>query len=61
MGKSKFEVYEDFAGEHRFRLLAGNGEIIAVSEGYVSKAACTVGIDSVKKNAFNAEIVEVKE
>ena len=30
----KFEVYQDKAGEYRFRLKARNGEIIAVSEGY---------------------------
>ena len=33
----KFEVYVDNAGEHRFRLKAGNGEIILSSEGYSAK------------------------
>ena len=47
----KFEMYIDKAGEHRFRLKAKNGEIIAVSEGYRSKASCENGIDSVRKNA----------
>lgn len=54
----KFEMYEDKAGEYRFRLKAGNGEIIAVSEGYKAKAGCENGIESVKKNAPEAEIVE---
>ncbi len=54
----KFEVYEDKAGEFRFRLTARNGEIIATSEGYKQKASCINGIESVKKNAADAEIVE---
>ena len=52
-----FEVYRDAAGEYRFRLKAGNNEVIAVSEGYKSKAACLKGIESVKRNAA-AEVVE---
>ncbi len=54
----KFEMYRDKAGEFRFRLKARNGEIIATSEGYTSKAACENGIESVRKNAPVAEIVE---
>jgi uncharacterized protein YegP (UPF0339 family) len=47
----KFEVYKDKAGEFRFRLKAGNGEIILASEGYKQKASCMNGIASVRKNA----------
>ena len=54
----KFEMYTDKAGEYRFRLKARNGEVIAVSEGYTSKAGCENGIASVKKNAPEAETVE---
>lgn len=54
----KFEVYADKAGEFRFRLKAGNGQVIAVSEGYKAKASCLNGIESVKKNALDADIVE---
>ncbi len=54
----KFEMYTDKAGEFRFRLKARNGEIIAVSEGYVAKASCENGIESVRKNAAEAEVVE---
>lgn len=54
----KFEMYQDKAGEYRFRLKAKNGEVIAVSEGYKSKDSCENGIESVKKNAPDAEIVE---
>lgn len=54
----KFEMYQDKAGEYRFRLKARNGEVIAVSEGYTTKASCLNGIESVTKNAPEAEIVE---
>ena len=54
----KFEIYTDKAGEFRFRLKATNGQIIAVSEGYKALASCKNGIESVKKNAPDAEIVK---
>lgn len=54
----KFELYKDKAGAFRFRLKARNGEIIAISEGYTSKAACENGIESVRQNAPEAQIVE---
>ena len=53
-----FEVYTDKAGEFRFRLKATNGQVIAVSEGYKAIASCLNGIESVKKNAPEAEVVE---
>ena len=54
----KFELYQDKAGEYRFRLKARNGQIIAASEGYSAKASCENGIESVKKNAADATIEE---
>ena len=54
----KFEMYQDKAGEYRFRLKARNGEVIATSEGYVAKASCLNGVESVRKNAPEAEVVE---
>ena len=53
----KFEVYADKAGEFRFRLKATNGQVIAVSEGYATHANCLNGVESVKKNAPEAEVV----
>lgn len=47
----KFELYTDKAGEYRFRLKAGNGQIILASEGYKQKASAQNGIESVRKNA----------
>ncbi len=52
----KFEMFQDKAGEFRFRLKARNGQIIAVSEGYTTKASCENGIASVQKNAPEAEL-----
>ena len=54
----KFEMYQDKSGEYRFRLKARNGKIIATSEGYKAKASCLNGIESVKKNAPEAEVVK---
>ncbi|MCQ2193747.1 MAG: YegP family protein [Paludibacteraceae bacterium] len=54
----KWEVYKDKAGEFRFRLKATNGENIAIGEGYKAKASLMNGIDSIKRNAPEAQIVE---
>lgn len=53
----KYEMYKDKAGEFRFRLKARNGENIGRSEGYVAKASAVNGIESIGKNAPDAEIV----
>jgi uncharacterized protein len=52
----KFELYTDAAGKYRFRLKAGNGEIIAVGEAYGSKTAAMNGIDSIKRQAAEAQV-----
>lgn len=54
----KFEIYTDKAGEFRFRLKATNGQIIATGEGYKTHVNCVKGIESVKKNAVDAPVVE---
>lgn len=55
----KFEIYFDKAGLYRYRLIASNGESIAMSEeGYKSKSGVLNGIKSVSVNAVNAEIVD---
>jgi uncharacterized protein YegP (UPF0339 family) len=54
----KFELYEDKAGKYRFRLKAANGEVIASSEAYNSKASAKNGIESVRKNAGDAAVVD---
>lgn len=57
----KFEIYKDSRGKYRFRLKAGNGEIIAVGEAYESRAGVANGIDSIKRNAPDAPVVDLTE
>ena len=57
----KFEMYVDKAGEFRFRLLAKNGQNIAASEGYTAKRSCLNGIESVRRNAADGEVVQEEE
>ena len=59
VNESRFEVLESKNGEPYFVLKAGNGEVIGSSEIYYSDAACKNGIQSVMKNAPNAELVEL--
>ncbi|MBQ2601206.1 MAG: DUF1508 domain-containing protein [Treponema sp.] len=47
----KYEIYKDKKGEFRFRLKAGNGQIIASGEGYKDMQGVKNGISSIKKNA----------
>ena len=55
----KFELYLDKAGLYRYRLIASNGESIAMSEeGYKSKSGCLNGIKSVSVNSPDAEIID---
>ena len=47
----KYVIYQDRAGEYRFRLTARNGQTILQSEGYTGKAGCRNGIQSVRTNS----------
>jgi uncharacterized protein YegP (UPF0339 family) len=55
----KFEIYQSSNGEYRFRLKAGNGEIIATSQGYASKSGAKNGVESVKTNAADAVVEDL--
>lgn len=52
----KYELYSDKAGKYRFRLKAGNGQVVAVSEAYETKASAQNGIASVKANAHSETV-----
>jgi hypothetical protein len=55
----KYEVYLDNAGQYRYRLLASNGQNIAIAEeGYSSKTGCMNGINAIGRAAPDAEIDE---
>ena len=56
---AKFEVYEDKSGEFRFRLKSGNGEVVAVGEGYKSRSGAHEGCEAVKRAASAAAIEDV--
>jgi uncharacterized protein YegP (UPF0339 family) len=49
----KFAIKKS-AGQYHFVLKAANGEIIATSERYTTKAAAKNGIESVRENAKSA-------
>jgi uncharacterized protein YegP (UPF0339 family) len=51
---SRFVLSKTKGGQYHFVLKATNGETIAQSETYSSKAAAKNGIASVKRNAGNA-------
>jgi uncharacterized protein YegP (UPF0339 family) len=58
---AKFEIFLDRKKQYRFHLKASNGEIIAASEAYETKAACLKGIKSIQKNAPTAAIIDPEE
>lgn len=57
----KFELFADAAGKFRWRLKAGNGEIIAQSQAYESKESAKKGIASVQTNAAGAAVVDLTD
>ena len=58
---AKFEISKDHAGKFRFHLKAPNGEIIAASQGYETKASAEKGVDAVKTHAPNAHVEDLTE
>lgn len=57
----KFVITKRTNGEFQFNLKAGNGQVILSSEGYSTKANCTNGIESVRKNSQDENKFESKE
>ncbi|MFG2824215.1 YegP family protein [Kitasatospora sp. NPDC048365] len=55
----KFEVYQDASGKFRFRLKAGNGEIVASGQGYSTKEAAHKGCEAVQRAAAGAMVMDV--
>jgi uncharacterized protein len=53
---AKFVLKKGSTGKFRFNLVATNGQVIATSEAYESKASAIKGIESVKRNVPTAEI-----
>jgi hypothetical protein len=56
-----FELFVDSADQWRWRLVHTNGNIIADSgEGYASRQKCKQGLESVKENAADADVVDAE-
>lgn len=55
----KFEIFIDNAGKYRFRLKASNGQIIVASQAYSSRKSALEGIESVRRHAAKATVVEL--
>jgi uncharacterized protein YegP (UPF0339 family) len=53
---AKFVLQQGSAGKYHFNLVATNGQVIASSESYESKASALKGIESVKRNAAGAQL-----
>jgi len=59
-GNAEFEVYEDTAGQYRWRLRHENGNIIADSgEGYASKSGANDAVERVRKYAPEAHVLDI--
>jgi len=58
---SRFERKDTKSGKFMFNLKATNGQVIGTSESYESEKARDNGIESVKKNAPDASVVDLTE
>ena len=54
----KFVVRKNAKGEFRWQAVGNNGEIMAVSENMTRKQSCIDSIETVKKQAGGAEVVD---
>lgn len=62
----KVEIYEDAAGEWRWRLKAANGHIVANGgEGFVTKHTCRESVETIGENLMEiweaGDDVEIEE
>ncbi|MGH9799852.1 MAG: YegP family protein [Blastocatellia bacterium] len=56
---AKFEIYQDAAGDFRWRFQANNGKVLAVSdEGYLNRANCEHAIILIKREAVLASVTD---
>ena len=54
---AKFIVSKDRVGQWRFKLVADNGKVVAVSESYKQKQSALNGINCIARVSEYAEIV----
>lgn len=56
MNGPRFEVYQDAAGEYRWRLVAGNGEVVASGEGHTRREDAERAVETVRELAAVATL-----
>ncbi|WP_276259154.1 YegP family protein [Haloglomus litoreum] len=56
---ASYEVYEDKAGEYRWRLTSGNDIIADSSEGYSSKSSAKEAVERIQRDAPTASVLEI--
>ncbi|NIP31105.1 MAG: DUF1508 domain-containing protein [Candidatus Dadabacteria bacterium] len=56
---SRYEIKKTSSGKRMFNLKAANNQVIGTSQSYQSSSGCKNGIESVKKNASDAQVVEI--
>lgn len=56
---AKFEIYQDTAGDYRWRFQSNNGKILAVSsDGYINQPNCEHAIILIKRETAQATIMD---
>jgi uncharacterized protein YegP (UPF0339 family) len=61
IGKMKVEYYEDRAKEHRWRLKATNGQVMArSSEGYKHKEGAEKAVEIIRHGVKDARVIDKK-
>ncbi len=53
--KPRYELLKDTEGKYRWRLVAGNGEVVAQSEAYSTKANAKRGIKDAQTASLESE------
>lgn len=54
-----FRVAQTRNKKHCFTLVARNGQVVGTSQTYAKEASCKAGVQSVKRSAAKAKIVDV--
>lgn len=57
----KFVVRCNKGGEFYWQLVGSNGEVMAFSEGMTRKESCMNSIDSIKRKAASADVVDMSD
>ena len=58
---ARFEIRKGTTGKYRFVLVASNGEAVATSEAYETRAGAKRGAEACKRAAAEADIVDKTE